>query len=188
MPDQTPTTFSTDQIEAIFSDVLDFPKVFKDWLVAFLGGSDLSLPASQITGVSAAVSPFLVTSGFMIPFAGASGVLPTGWLICDGAAVSRVTYSSLFAIIGTTYGVGDGSTTFNLPDAQGRSVYGLGTHADVNALGKSDGFALSSRTPVHTHSLTQSGSGTGPGVLADGSVPTGTKATPFIVTNWAIKT
>ena len=40
---------------------------------------------------------------------------PTGWLLCNAAAVSRTTYVTLFAVIGTTYGVGDGSTTFNLP-------------------------------------------------------------------------
>lgn len=50
----------------------------------------------------------------------------TGWLFCDGSAVSRVTYADLFAVIGTTYGVGDGVTTFNLPDFQGRSPIGTG--------------------------------------------------------------
>ena len=49
---------------------------------------------------------------------------PTGWLECDGSAVSRTTYSSLFAIVGTTFGVGDGSTTFNLPDLRGEFIRG----------------------------------------------------------------
>lgn len=52
---------------------------------------------------------------------------PTNWLICDGAAVSRTTYAALFAVISTTFGVGDGSTTFNLPDFEGRSPIGVGT-------------------------------------------------------------
>ena len=52
--------------------------------------------------------------GCVIPFAGAAA--PTGWLLCQGQAVSRTTYAQLFSVIGTTYGSGDGSTTFNLPD------------------------------------------------------------------------
>lgn len=59
-----------------------------------------------------------VKPGFVMSFAGAS--VPTGWLLCDGSAVSRTTYAKLFAAIGTTYGVGDGSTTFNLPDLSQR--------------------------------------------------------------------
>jgi len=57
-------------------------------------------------------------------FAGSSA--PSGWISCDGTAISRTTYAALFAIIGTTYGVGDGSTTFNLPDMQGRIPVGSG--------------------------------------------------------------
>lgn len=59
-----------------------------------------------------------VPPGTMIHFAGKT--LPEGWLICNGARVSRTTYAALFAAIGTTYGTGDGSTTFNLPNAGGR--------------------------------------------------------------------
>src|SRR5215469_16888224 len=55
-------------------------------------------------------------TGSFIPFAGATA--PSGWLMCDGSAVSRTTYSALYAVIGTAYGAGDGSTTFNLPDMQ----------------------------------------------------------------------
>ena len=51
--------------------------------------------------------------GFVCPFAGTTA--PDGWLICDGSAVSRTTYADLFAVIGTTYGAGDGNSTFNLP-------------------------------------------------------------------------
>ncbi|MCB0383590.1 MAG: tail fiber protein [Psychroserpens sp.] len=50
---------------------------------------------------------------------------PTGYLVCDGSAVSRTTYANLFALIGTTYGAGDGSTTFNLPDYRGKFLRGL---------------------------------------------------------------
>ncbi len=67
--------------------------------------------------------------GCVIPFAGAAA--PTGWLLCQGQAVSRTTYAQLFSVIGTTYGSGDGSTTFNLPDMRGRVAVG----SDANSLG-----------------------------------------------------
>jgi len=63
--------------------------------------------------------------GGMIPYGGASA--PTGWLLCDGSAVSRTTYYALFQAIGTGWGAGDGSTTFNLPDAIGAAPVGVGT-------------------------------------------------------------
>jgi len=53
---------------------------------------------------------------------------PDGWLACDGAAVSRATYAALFAAIGTVHGVGDGSTTFNVPDRRGTVGRGTGSH------------------------------------------------------------
>lgn len=59
-----------------------------------------------------------VNTGLIVPWSSTS--VPSGFLECNGAAVSRTTYSALFAIIGTTYGVGDGSTTFNVPDLQER--------------------------------------------------------------------
>ena len=74
--------------------------------------------------------------GCVIPFAGAAA--PTGWLLCQGQAVSRTTYAQLFSVIGTTYGSGDGSTTFNLPDMRGRVAVGsdanLGAAAGVQSV------------------------------------------------------
>ena len=69
----------------------------------------------------------IIPVGTMWMYAGSSA--PTGWLLCNGAAVSRTTYADLFAVIGETYGVGDSSTTFNLPDM--REVYpvGIGTRS-----------------------------------------------------------
>jgi len=63
--------------------------------------------------------------GATISFAGSSA--PTGWLLCDGSAVSRTTYADLFTVISTTYGVGDNSTTFNLPDMRETIPVGVGT-------------------------------------------------------------
>ena len=64
---------------------------------------------------------------------------PSGWLICDGAAVSRTTYADLFAVIGTTYGAGDSSTTFNLPDFQGRAPVGKSSVGTFDTLAEAIG-------------------------------------------------
>lgn len=73
----------------------------------------------------------VLPSGVLMPFAGSSA--PGGWLICDGAPVSRSTYSALFTAISTTYGTGDGSTTFNLPDTRSRSLMGASTAVNAGA-------------------------------------------------------
>lgn len=85
--------------------------------------------------------------GLVLPYAGS--VAPDGWLLCTGQAVSRSTYANLFALIGTTYGTGNGSTTFTLPNLCGRTVVGSGTGAQNNASGTgaiSGGTALSARS------------------------------------------
>ena len=85
------------------------------------------------SNVVSSVGSVVFPSGIILSFAGGPGVtpdpgtrqdVPDGWLLCSGLAVSRVAYSGLFTIIGTTYGVGDGSTTFNVPDLRGRAPYG----------------------------------------------------------------
>ena len=70
---------------------------------------------------------FIVPSGAVIPFAGSTA--PQGYLLCDGREVSRTDYPYLFDAIGTTYGEGDGSTTFNLPNLQDKFIEGAGTNA-----------------------------------------------------------
>lgn len=82
-------------------------------------------------------------SGTVAMFAGSSA--PTGWLLCDGSPVSRTTFSALFAIVGTTYGAGDGSTTFNLPDCRGLFVRGVGAGAAIGGITYT-GPALGTRT------------------------------------------
>lgn len=79
-------------------------------------------------------------TGFIVPYVGASA--PTGWLLCDGSAVSRTTYASLFALAGTTFGAGDGSTTFNLPDLRSRSIIGAGTGTKVATFSSRSGNVL----------------------------------------------
>ena len=82
------------------------------------------------------------------------GSTPTGYLLCDGSAVSRTTYADLFAVIGTFFGVGDGSTTFNLPDHRGRSPIGPGT----GDAGGATAFTFNQkygdqRSQSHTHDM-----------------------------------
>lgn len=102
-------------------------------------------PLPDLTDVSAA------PVGTVAPFAGSTE--PPGWLFADGSAVSRTAYSELFAVIGTTYGSGDGSTTFNIPDLRGRVAVDKGTQANVDTLGDSEGLAVSSRQPNHSHTV-----------------------------------
>lgn len=90
---------------------------------------------------------------------------PAGYLLCDGAAVSRATYAALFAAIGTTYGVGDGVATFNIPDGRGRTmvmVDGAAARLTANdALGNSGGFEkhtiAEEQLPVHSHTAVVTG-------------------------------
>jgi microcystin-dependent protein len=80
---------------------------------------------------------------------------PAGYLLCDGTAVSRTEYKELFALIGTTYGPGDGTSTFNLPDLQGKVVIGGSTEFPIGAKGGANQYTLSvSQLPNHWHSFT----------------------------------
>lgn len=98
---------------------------------------------------AASLSP----TGGVQAYAGSSS--PTGWLICDGSAVSRTTYSDLFSVVSTTYGVGDGSTTFNLPDISGRVIAGKESTASLLTSAGSgvDGATLGSTGGSQTHQL-----------------------------------
>lgn len=80
----------------------------------------------------------------------AGSAAPTHWLVCDGSAVSRTTYAKLFDVIGTSFGAGDGSTTFNLPNFSGKSAVGVGTGY---SLGSSGGSATHTHTTAN-HTLT----------------------------------
>lgn len=87
------------------------------------------------------------------------GTIPTGWLLCDGSAVSRVDHSLLFAAIGTAFGAGDGSSTFNLPDLRGRTPIGAGTGSGLTArtlgqtLGEEDHQLSIAEMAAHTHQM-----------------------------------
>lgn len=102
----------------------------------------------------------LIPSGGIVPYGGSSA--PTGWLICNGAAVSRSVYADLFTAIGETYGVGNETTTFNIPDLVGRVPIGAGTgdatDATAHALGDEGGTETHTLTvdelAAHTHGYT----------------------------------
>lgn len=105
----------------------------------------------------------------------AASAAPTGWLLCDGAAVSRTTYAALFAAIGTQYGVGDGSTTFNVPNMKGRVPVGLDSaDSSFDTRGETGGQKTHTLTvnemPPHNHNpITM---GWGPGTSHLGSMAT----------------
>ena len=83
----------------------------------------------------------------------AGSTAPTGWLLSYGQAVSRTTYANLFAVISTTYGSGDGSTTFNLPDLRGRAVAGVDNMGGTDAGRLSISNTLGTATGAETHTL-----------------------------------
>lgn len=93
-------------------------------------------------------------SGIISPYGGSSA--PSGWLICDGSAVSRTTYAALYAILGTAYGTGDGSTTFNLPNLKGKVPVGKDSgQTEFDAMGETGGAKthtlITAEMPSHTH-------------------------------------
>lgn len=88
-------------------------------------------------------------SGVIIQFAGTTA--PTGYLTCDGSAVNRTTYPNLFAAIGTTWGAGNGTTTFNIPDLRGYFLRGSGTSARDPDSPRAVGSAQTEAFASHTH-------------------------------------
>lgn len=111
--------------------------------------SAIALLASQAAGT--------IPAGSIMPFAGSSA--PSGWLLCSGQAVSRSTYAALFAVISTTYGAGDGSTTFNLPDLRGRFPLGKdnmgGSSANNVTATQADNLGQSAGAETHTLTISE---------------------------------
>lgn len=105
------------------------------------------------TKIDADFAQSLVPTGCVMPFAATNA--PNGWIACTGVAVSRQTYATLFAVIGTTYGAGDGSTTFNVPDLRGRGMFGyVGSTNGLITLATADQVGLGGKGGEETHVLT----------------------------------
>lgn len=125
----------------------------------------------RVAGSSADILARIVKAGMVMAWP--IGTAPTGWLECNGAAISRTTYAELFAAIGTTYGVGDGSTTFNLPDYRGEFLRGFAngssndpdrttrTNRGDGATGDAVGTKQSGETEAHTHAASLTVAATG---------------------------
>lgn len=97
-----------------------------------------------------------MNAGMIYMYAGSAA--PNGYLICDGSAVSRTTYSALFSIIGTSYGSGDGETTFNLPNMSGRISVGVSRNYALASVGGSETVSLFvDDLPSHVHEVPQHG-------------------------------
>ena len=116
--------------------------------------------ARNLSKAGSSAAGGLAPTGVVLPFAGSSA--PTSWLLCFGQAVSRTTYAALFAVLSTTYGAGDGSTTFALPDLRGRVAAGEddmgGTAASrlTTAGSGVNGLTLGATGGAQTHTLTES--------------------------------
>lgn len=112
----------------------------------------LSLWNRTGAGQGGSISPTGAISAF------AALIPPDGWIVCDGSAVSRTIYAALFGIIGTTWGAGDHSTTFNIPDLRGRSLIGVSGSHLIASTGGSENVNLSvSQLPSHSHTVTDPG-------------------------------
>lgn len=141
---------------------------------------------------SCAILPNADASGWLAVFLGGAGgstgqvatfamnTPPTGWLKANGAAVSRSSYAALFAAIGTTFGAGDGSTTFNLPDLRGEFIRNWDDGRGVDS-GRAFGSAQGGAMESHSHTIAVTGEQVGSGTTALGvggtSTPVATSST-----------
>jgi len=143
-----------------------------DKLYAQKQGQD-AVELADLSGGETSIIPV----GTMWLWAGLVASVPSGWLICDGDAKSRTTYSALFAVIEESYGVGDGADTFNLPNLEGRVPVGLDAEESRfdttgNDGGEADVVLTEAQMPYHSHSVPMrqiSGGMDGTGGLEPGS-------------------
>jgi microcystin-dependent protein len=112
---------------------------------------------SQIATMAALTAALgaALPAGVVLPYGGSTA--PTGYLLCDGSAVSRTTYSALYTAIGTTYGAGNGSTTFNLPNGKGRMPMGADTGFALGTQGGSKDAAVIAHTHTASTTITDPG-------------------------------
>jgi len=114
----------------------------------------VTVKASALNKAAQGDGNHFVPSGAVMAFGMAA--IPTGWLQCNGAAISRTTYAALFAQIGTTYGIGDGSTTFNVPNLLGAFVRGWNSTAGGQDPSRALGSSQAAGNAPHTHTAASS--------------------------------
>jgi len=175
-------------------------------IVAVIVAAGLTPTAATLNQLLTAIQSFQqVATGIIV--AGGAAAAPAGYLLCNGAAVSRTTFSALFTAIGTTWGVGDGATTFNVPDLRGKAIIGAGQGAGLTnrVLGTTGGeethVLIEGEMPAHVHAYRISGpggttaalNGTDPGSGGVNTLSTGGNAAhnnmqPYAVCTPLIKT
>jgi microcystin-dependent protein len=139
-----------------------------DWTKLAISSTVSSTELGYLDGVTSLIQTqinSIIPTGSVSMFGGATA--PTGWLSCDGSAVSRTTYATLFGVIGVEYGAGDNTTTFNLPDLLGRVPVGYGAGTGLtnrNDLGAKFGSETQTLTeanlPSHDHTIGWQADGT----------------------------
>lgn len=175
LPITVPNTFATETNNIPLSDLDDNFTVVETAINGIGNGSEAlanvavtggTINVTTITSTTANLTTINVTTlnatgggisptGSLTMWAGAVASPPTGWLACNGANVSRTTYAALFAVVGTAWGAGDGSTTFGLPNLLNKFPVGAG---DTYALAATGGSA-DTITVAHTHTGTTASNG-----------------------------
>lgn len=149
----TVTAFTAERSQQIEDESINSGHIDENGDLILVRRDTVEINAGSAVGPTGPMGPTLPV-GSILPFAGP--VAPSGFLICNGAEVSRVIYDTLFDVIGTAYGVGNGTSTFNLPNLKGKIPVGLDpAQSEFDALAEAGGaktHALSqSEMPSHTH-------------------------------------
>lgn len=155
------TPAKSSEVNANFAAV----KTFVDGLSA---GTNIDAGAISSLKLDSDVLNVFTPIGGVLQYAGSSAPAGGKWMLCDGAEVSRTSYSALFSAIGVSYGAGNGSTTFNIPNLKGRIPVGYdATQTEFDALGESGGSKTS--VAAHTHSVSGTAAGAYTGVGMNGA-------------------
>jgi microcystin-dependent protein len=123
-------------------------------------GASTVTSVSQLNLIDIASTYSFQPTGTVQMYGGQYNNIPNNWLLCDGSAISRTTYDKLYDVVGTQFGVGDGSSTFNLPDLRAKFPRGATNTANAGTTGGEDSHTLTgaeSGTSVHTHGTTDPG-------------------------------
>lgn len=175
VPERVGINASTTRALAFDSDGKVYVTASSTGGIAFDGNGQMKIDTTDSLTWTAtttfAIPPINSSGGYIGPPPGVinayvTSTAPTGWLSCDGSAVSRSTYGRLFGVVGTVYGVGDGSTTFNLPDLRGKTTFmASSTQTGFTTYGFTSGSSTHTMTEAelvaHTHGAPVDNSGTG---------------------------